>query len=138
LHRFDGALLFCSESMSQLRASPDETKGGVIMLGELQPWFAEMPSLERFRREMEKLLDRFFSEIGHRSPVAIGPAMSSLESFFRDGQWVMRFDLPGVDPKDIDVSIAGNTLTVAHRASGELRTVDQRCAKSPTADSNAC
>jgi HSP20 family protein len=31
----------------------------------------------------------------------------------------LRFDLPGLDPKDIDISIAGDTVTV--RASRERR-----------------
>jgi HSP20 family protein len=35
----------------------------------------------------------------------------------------MRLDLPGVEPKDIDVSVAGDTLTI--RASRERRT-DER------------
>jgi HSP20 family protein len=36
----------------------------------------------------------------------------SVESFFKDGNWVLRIDLPGVDPKNMDVSVAGNTLTI--------------------------
>jgi HSP20 family protein len=38
--------------------------------------------------------------------------LPAVDSFFKDGSLVMRFDLPGVDPKDIDVSVVGNTLTV--------------------------
>jgi HSP20 family protein len=82
------------------------------MLGELQPWFSGWPSLDRFRRDMDELFDRFFGEAGYRnlaSPIAAWPAA---ESFFRDGNWVVRFDLPGVEPKDIDVSVTSDTLTV--------------------------
>jgi HSP20 family protein len=82
------------------------------MLGELQPWFSGWPSLDRFRRDMDELFDRFFGEIGYRSPNSSITTWPAVESFFRDGNWVMRFDLPGVDPKDIDVSVAGDTLTV--------------------------
>lgn len=36
-----------------------------------------------------------------------------VESFTEDGTFVLRADLPGVDPdKDIDVSVAGDVLTI--------------------------
>ncbi len=81
------------------------------MLGELQPWFSAWPSLERFRRDMDELFTRFFGEAYHTPslPMWHWPAV---ESYFKDGNWIMRFDLPGVEPKDIDVSVAGDTLTV--------------------------
>jgi HSP20 family protein len=30
----------------------------------------------------------------------------------KDGELIVRFDLPGVDPKDVDVSLEGDTLTL--------------------------
>jgi HSP20 family protein len=87
------------------------------MLGELQPWFSGWPSLDRFRREMDELFDRFLGEAGFRNPAGSITAWPAVESFFRDGNWVMRFELPGVEPKDIDISVAGDTLTI--RASRE-------------------
>jgi HSP20 family protein len=88
------------------------------MPGELQPsWFSGWPSLDRFRRDMDELFDRFFGEVGYRSPTSSTAMWPTAESFFRDGNWVICFDLPGVEPKDIDVSVAGDTLTI--RASRE-------------------
>src|SRR5438132_468441 len=77
------------------------------MLKELRPWVSEALSprfADRFFQEIDSLFDRFFGDTGHRGP--------AIDCFFKDGSLVMRFDLPGVDPKDIDVSVAGNTLTV--------------------------
>jgi len=81
------------------------------MPGELQPWFSGWPTLDRFRRDMDELFDRFFGDVGYRRPTSwmAGPA---IESHFKDGNWVMRVDLPGVGPKDIDIEITGDTLTV--------------------------
>jgi|SRR5579875_692037 HSP20 family protein len=93
------------------------------MLGELQPWFSGWPSLDRFRRDMDELFDRFFGEIGYRGSNSSMTMWPAVESFFRDGNWVMRVDLPGVDPKDIDVSVAGDTLTI--RASRERRSEER-------------
>lgn len=36
----------------------------------------------------------------------------ALESFLKNGNLVVRLDAPGVDPKDIDVSVVGNVLTI--------------------------
>jgi HSP20 family molecular chaperone IbpA len=82
------------------------------MLGELQPWFSGWPSADRFRRDMEELLDRFFSEDRHRSSNVLRPTWPAVESFVKGGNWVVRFDLPGVHPNDIDVSAVGDTLTI--------------------------
>src|SRR5690242_7278543 len=81
------------------------------MPSELQPWFSGWPTLDRFRRDMDELFDRFFGDVGYRRPTSwmAGPA---IESHFKDGNWVMRVDLPGVGPKDIDIEITGDTLTV--------------------------
>ncbi|MFQ5465585.1 MAG: Hsp20/alpha crystallin family protein [Thermodesulfobacteriota bacterium] len=36
----------------------------------------------------------------------------SMNCFMRDGSYVVQADLPGIDPKDIEVSVVGDTLTV--------------------------
>jgi HSP20 family molecular chaperone IbpA len=47
------------------------------------------------------------------------PMLPAVESFIEDGKLCLCFDLPGLDPKDIDISIAGDTVAV--RASRERR-----------------
>jgi HSP20 family protein len=95
------------------------------MLGELQPWFSAVcawPSLERFRRDMDELFTRFFGE-GYHGPSSSMRPWPAVDSYLKDGKWIMRFELPGIEPKDIDVSVAGDTLIV--RALRERRS-DQR------------
>lgn len=87
------------------------------MLGELQPWFSGR-WFDHFRKDADELFDRFFGG-GYRSPMIAMTLLPAVESFFKDGNWVIRVDLPGVDPKDIEVSVVGDTLTV--RASRERR-----------------
>jgi HSP20 family protein len=82
------------------------------MLSELRPWFEGWPSADRFRKDMDDLLKRFLGEGGPRSLSSEMSTWPAVESFFKDGNWVMRFDLPGVEPEDIDVSIVGNILTI--------------------------
>lgn len=50
----------------------------------------------------------------------------ALESFVRDGDLVVRADLPGVDPKDVDISVLDNVLTIKgeRRATKEAKEED--------------
>lgn len=50
-----------------------------------------------------------------------GPGMR-LEEFIRDGRYVLRAELPGIDPEnDVDVSITGRELTIHGERSEEHR-----------------
>jgi HSP20 family protein len=67
--------------------------------------------LDRIRRELDELFDptprRFFSDgLFDRE---FSPAMDVVEN--EDG-YLVSLDLPGVDRKDLDISVADNVLTV--------------------------
>lgn len=68
-------------------------------------------SLTRFRNEMDDLFGRFFAD----SPLAQGafggtwPRMDLAES---DREIIVTAELPGVDPKQIDINVTGNVLTL--------------------------
>ena len=62
---------------------------------------------------MDEVFDRFFSSATRMdSPSSNAITEGQAETFLRDGKWVMRLDLPGVEPKDIDVSVTGGSLTI--------------------------
>jgi HSP20 family protein len=85
------------------------------MLGELQPWFSGWSSawsIDQFRKEMDELFDCFPGDVGHRGPATSMTMWPAVESFLKDGNWITRGDLPEVNPKDIDVSVSGNILTI--------------------------
>jgi len=72
--------------------------------GELTPW--------RPFRELERWAKRFptfFEDWPFSEREEFFPA---LESYVKNDNLVVRADVPGVDPKDIDVSIVGNVLTI--------------------------
>ena len=78
--------------------------------------------MDRFRGEMNELLERFgfdrecfarlpFNrEFLHEGEPA--PSRPAVETRVEDGKFIVRTDLPGVDPKDIDVKVVGDVLTV--------------------------
>lgn len=50
----------------------------------------------------------------------------TVESFVKEGNLVVRCEVPGMEPKDIDISIVGNTLTIKgeRKASKEAKKED--------------
>ena len=62
------------------------------------------------QHEMYKLFDRFF---GAELPAEYkGGWMPSVEFYTKDGKFVFRAELPGVDARDLDVSITDRELVI--------------------------
>lgn len=75
-----------------------------------------------FRRQMDQLFDDFFAPIEPRSfaggaPSVMGRAWPSLDVEDKDDAYVVRAELPGIDPKDVELNLRDNALTI----SGEKR-----------------
>ena len=56
-------------------------------------------------RDLDRLAQQVFG-------TAARPAVMPLEAWQQDGEFIVEFDLPGVDPESIDVGVEGNALTV--------------------------
>src|SRR5437762_1710661 len=66
--------------------------------------------LTNWHRDIDDLFRRLLSEeAGSESPAGYQPVM---EAFEKDGHYVVRADLPGVDPKEVEVSVLNDTLTI--------------------------
>jgi HSP20 family protein len=90
-------------------------------MGLLEKW---RPSreLDRFRNEFDDLLERFgfdrdwFGRFPGRDLFAdwqTGGAMRpAIESRVDDGKFIVRTDLPGIDPKNVDIKVVGDVLTI--------------------------
>lgn len=81
----------------------------------LTRWSPIGPVFE-LHRELDDLFGRFFGQdappaasAARAAPVAWWPA---LESYSADGELHVRVALPGVDPKDVEVSLADGDLTI--------------------------
>ena len=82
----------------------------------LVPW-QPMRELERLERRMEDMFGRFFGErrlsVGEKQPLWQSEGrMPAIESRVENGNVIVKADLPGVDPKDVSISITGNQLTI--------------------------
>lgn len=75
-------------------------------------WLGEgdvFSQLDGMRREMDRLLSSLSSWSGAAYRSGVYPQMN----LYDDGEsFVVRAEVPGVDPKDIDLTVTGDTLTI--------------------------
>ncbi|MER3456101.1 MAG: molecular chaperone [Thermus sp.] len=76
-------------------------------------------------REMQRSIDRLFDELTGRRPARRREAREpvvwepAVEVYETDHEVVVRAELPGVDPKSVNVTVQDNTLTVEAEAREE-------------------
>ncbi len=73
----------------------------------LVPW-RPFRELERWARSFPS----FFDDLEWPPMFERGDHAPAIESFVKNGNLVVRADMPGIDPKDIDISVLGNVLTI--------------------------
>ncbi len=77
-------------------------------------------NITRFRHEFDRMFDRFFEEpfgLIAEPFASFGKWAPSLDVVESDEEFTIKAELPGLDPKELDISISGNVLTL----SGEKR-----------------
>ena len=63
-------------------------------------------------REMDNLFDRFFGDMRwpeRSTGRQFAPALDVSEN---DDEFVVKAELPGIDPKEVDINLTGNLLTI--------------------------
>jgi HSP20 family protein len=82
------------------------------MLAHSRNLFDDLTSLHR---EMDSLFDRTFGSLSRQLPGlrtqlrGYGP---EVESYLKDNNVVYRISIPGVDPRDVELSVTGNQITI--------------------------
>jgi len=82
-----------------------------------------MRSLRSFQRDLDELFGDFFGSNWaiSDSPEQAGYFRPRVETSLTDGEHVVRAELPGFAPENVEVNVAGNTLTIR----GERKTGSQ-------------
>jgi HSP20 family protein len=83
-----------------------------------------LTTLDPITRDFDRIVRRAFG------PGSFGPALA-MDTVRRDGEVVLRFDVPGFDPEKIDVSVDRGVLTVSGtreetRTEGETHVARER------------
>jgi len=82
-------------------------------MGFLEKW-KPSTELERFRSELDDLLARFGRWSFDRRLFGEGGLMTrpAIESLVEEGKFIIRADLPGIDPNKVEIKMLGNVLTI--------------------------
>ena len=92
------------------------------MMRRLEP-FDELRSMHN---EMDRLFERFFGlEVPGREAGIWTPL---IESYVKEGKLVVRAEIPGVDPKDLDVSMTEHELVIKGERKHEKETKEEKYA----------
>jgi HSP20 family protein len=90
----------------------------------LTPW-QPLGELGDFHRDIDEWFTRFFGEEPRLWPAAAWTTSPAIDMFVRDGELVIHADLPGIDPKAVELSIEGRRLVIR----GERRLAEERAAE---------
>ena len=69
-----------------------------------------------FQREMDRVFNQFWNELPTRTAV---PSSPPLQVTAIDDGWRVDVPLPGIDPKDVALEVAGNNLSIRAAVPGE-------------------
>jgi HSP20 family protein len=91
------------------------------MFGDLIRW-NPAEELSNWHRDIDELFGRFFQ----RPESSIHSWVPRVETFRKDNEYVVRLDLPGVNPDDVHVETEGNLLTISGERKGEEKGSEYR------------
>ncbi len=92
------------------------------MLNELVRWTPFEEELSSWHRDIDDLFGRFFGRPELRPRSGLPP----METYRKDGNYVVRVDLPGIDPKDLEVHMEGDLLTIRAERKAEEKGPEYR------------
>ena len=76
--------------------------------------------INRLRRDMDRLFDRLWDDFGMPLSTRVEREMPSIDLSETEDTLIIRAEVPGVNPEDIDISITDNILAIK----GEMRQGD--------------
>jgi HSP20 family protein len=91
------------------------------MFGELMRW-NPVEELSNWHRDIDELFGRF----SERSDNLGTSWVPRIESYRKDNEYVVRADLPGVNPNDVHVQAEGNLLTITGERKSEEKGQEYR------------
>jgi HSP20 family protein len=69
-----------------------------------------------FQREVDRLFNQFWSDLPTRTAVGSSP---SFHVNTTDDGWRLEVPMPGIDPKHVNLEVAGNTLSIRAEVPGD-------------------
>jgi len=117
-----------SRGISQLRQDMDDLFDRFFDREEWMPG-RMIRSLRSFQRDLDDLFGDFFGDDWRvvAAPDQAGYFWPRMETSLTDGEYVLRAELPGFTPENVEVNVTGNTLTIrGERKMGEGKEESRR------------
>src|SRR5258707_13108222 len=93
------------------------------MFGELIKW-SPVEEWSNWHRDTDDLFGRFLQRPDSEN--SFSNWTPRMETYRKDSDYVVRVDLPGVDPKDVHVEAEGNLLSITGERKGEEKETGYR------------
>lgn len=74
------------------------------------------------QRDFERIFDRFWNELPARTVTSQQPGFDVKTT---DDEWHIRIPIPGVDPQNVTLDAAGNTLTIRATEPGDGKSASE-------------
>jgi len=91
------------------------------MFGDLIRW-NPAEELSNWHRDIDELFGRFLQ----RPESSFQSWVPRMETYRKDNDYIVKVDLPGVNPQDVHVETEGNLLTISGERKGEERGSEYR------------
>jgi len=89
---------------------------------EIERW-EPFPEMEDLRREMDRMFDRFMTSFdGGRSGLAFVPSAEMDET---DEEIHLRLEVPGLEAKDLDISVTEDSVSIKGERQSETKTEEE-------------
>src|SRR5699024_6216137 len=102
---------------------------GECMMQPMKPWHSNEHPIQRVKSEMDNMFSRVFNDSFFPTP----------SSFFNEGNsftpkcnieekkdhFLMEVEIPGVDPKDVDIELEGNRISIKGERKREEKSEEQ-------------
>ena len=104
----------------------------------LIPWRSKKPSetegssIERFRSDMDRMMDRLFHDpwAALETPLRVFANWPALDVNETDDAVTVNVEVPGIDAKDLDIHVAGNLLTITGEKKEQHEEKNRNCYRS--------
>jgi HSP20 family protein len=73
--------------------------------------------ISKLKKEIDSMMERMLGEFTHASSCGVRRKRPEYDLFETENELILRVDMPGVDPDDIEIDITGNVITIE----GKLR-----------------
>ncbi|MBN1850399.1 MAG: Hsp20/alpha crystallin family protein [Deltaproteobacteria bacterium] len=85
---------------------------------ELEVW--KKQHINRLKEDMDRIFDRVWGEFGRSSSPKQIKAMPLVDRMETATHLIIKAEIPGIDPKDLDISVTENTLVIKGETSQKI------------------